>query len=439
MRRVLPPETSFERIAAQLSAAGWQRAHVSGLRPPLRPGEPELARFERDTRSLTYSFNPVIGLRILDGDLDTTLEGVAKVEVERWLASADPRAAARGCLSAAEMGLTALRTAVAEAASHLPDPLQPMGQAALRRLDPLPEGSRTAAFDVLPVTMRLQILRHMLRDDPAAAAAVIPGCWSDGPELAATAMIAAARLGLADQGLAVKRADLSGMAVNRRDREVFTALKKACLASLQGQSPGPEDLAKNRFWRLVLGQTDPADDTGLLIHALTTPLPEPAQTRPPPDGFCPDGFCTVPVVAHRLGHGLADGLPNPLHLWTPDAPLTLQIRPSAPVGVASISAELTAASHETGHPLRLPLVEEWEAALRGPDGRPYPWGVSPTPAGLAASPWGALWSGHPEWALHHGVPVLCGADPKGRVAYVEAPGPRSRAGVRGVIQTPESI
>ena len=428
MRRVLPPELTFSELSRLLAAQGWSRVASPGQRPPLRPGEPEQARFTRGDARLIYSFNPVIDLRVLDGPADAAPESIGAATVTDWLDSHDPRVLARGCLAAAELALTELRDRVAATARRLPEALQPMGQAALRRLDPLPGNRPAGIFDALPVPLRLQMLRHMLAADPAGAAAVIPGCWSSGPELAATAMIAAARLGLSDQYLAVKRADLAPLARDRTDREVFTALKKACLATLEGQRPTPEKNAKNRFWRMVLEPTGPHDDTGLILHALTVPLPDAPQTDPPPDGFA-----CVAQVPHWLGHARGDGLPNPLRHWTPEAPLRMQIEASQPVSLGAIHAELTGASHVTGQPLRLPRIEEWEAALRGPDGRRFPWGMAPQPAGLAVSPWGALWSGHAEWALQGAVPVLCGTDRTGRVSCIAAARHGAQAGVRGLI------
>ncbi|MFZ5961657.1 hypothetical protein ACOXXX_01785 [Thalassococcus sp. BH17M4-6] len=425
MRCVLPPELSFEALADLLTRDGWHRDPIPGLLPPLRANEPEQARFSRQNKALLYSFNPVIDLRILDGDIHSDLPRINTSDVTAWLADDDPLAQARGCLAAAELQLTHLRDAVAEAAADLPEPLHPMGQAALRRLTPLPKGRATGPFEVLTASIKRQVLRHAMADHPASVADLLPYCWADGPELAATAMIAAARLNAKDQGLAVKRSDLTPLARGRTEQEVFTALQRACLATLSGERPAGTDTPKNRFWRAVLRDTTPEDDVTLILHALTTPLPEVDLPEPP------EGFCTLPKIPHWLGHAAGKGLHNPLRRWTPDAPVTAML--SAGTSVRSDGIDTALAQVMPGRHLRLLTTDEWEALMRGPDGRPYPWGVDPALPSVPISPWGALWSGRPEWATRDGTLVLCGSDHGGRVSFLREAAHDSTAAIRGVI------
>jgi formylglycine-generating enzyme required for sulfatase activity len=94
-----------------------------------------------------------------------------------------------------------------------------------------------------------------------------------------------------------------------------------------------------------------------------------------------------PVVnAHVRRFAAATGHPVPR---TVDAePLT--DHPATGLSLADAEAFCGWASEEFGRPVRLPTSDEWEAAARGTDGRPYPWGETfdPERCACAESGWG---------------------------------------------------
>ena len=64
--------------------------------------------------------------------------------------------------------------------------------------------------------------------------------------------------------------------------------------------------------------------------------------------------------------------------------------PATGMSLADAEAFCAWAADELGQPVRLPTGDEWEAAARGSDGRPYPWGETfdPERCACAESGWG---------------------------------------------------
>lgn len=86
--------------------------------------------------------------------------------------------------------------------------------------------------------------------------------------------------------------------------------------------------------------------------------------------------------------------------------------PAAEVTFAGALGFCAWASGELGRRVRLPLGDEWEAAARGRDGRPWPWGETfdPERCNSVEAAWG--WTvpvrAHPEGAAAGGAEQLAG-------------------------------
>ena len=130
---VIDPGCSFDELCRRLAPQGWRVAAQASR--PLLPGEPEHASLEREGARLTYTFNPVCRLRVLeaqpapDPDSLSLLPLAGSEAVAAWLRASDERTLLRGVLAARVLGLApclprlqALRThpsrAVAQAATE---------------------------------------------------------------------------------------------------------------------------------------------------------------------------------------------------------------------------------------------------------------------------------------------------------------------------------
>ena len=441
-RAVLAPGQSYARIRDALAAAGWREEPSRGLRLPLRPGEPETAVFSSGEGLLSYSFNPALDLRQVEGDRlppDTVLPRVARAEVEGWMGSPHPETCLRGILAAEALGLNGLAKTASAAAEALPPEVRPLGRRAAARLAPPdPAAAGRAAFAALPTMLRRGVLRQMLADRPTAAAGILGEALSgNDPELATTAMIGAARIGRADLDPAVKRAILDLADLDRLARARLKAIRALTLETLSGARPDSADTPRNRFWRLLLGAPGDGADAAFLD----------ALTLPPPEIIAVEGLTTetlafhrVATVPHWIGHedppsGRAFDA-SPLHRWTPSAPFAASVTATEDaVPDTDIPARLAELAREVGRHLRLPTAAEWEAAMRGPGGWQRPWGLgSAPPADFVTGPWGlAPPTRGGEWATEAGRPVLMGCEPRGHLAGRQAPDLEARAHLRAVL------
>jgi hypothetical protein len=172
---VVAPERTFEALAADLRALGWQRDDTAPFTPPLVPGEPELAGFRRGEASLVYTFNPVVRLRVLSPRGITT-EDVLEIErglplatdadAARWVASEDERDILRGILAAPILGATELRPAIERRRAHPREAIRRAAEHALPQLERDHERPRLEAlvlFRVIAERAR-PVLEELARD-----------------------------------------------------------------------------------------------------------------------------------------------------------------------------------------------------------------------------------------------------------------------------------
>jgi len=123
----------------------------------------------------------------------------------------------------------------------------------------------------------------------------------------------------------------------------------------------------------------------------------------------------VGAGAHWVGHGGRSPFPNPLRAVTSPGFFIHAVPHRGADGApwrgaadapSALAARLTA---DTGLVHRLPTADELEMALRGPDGRLYPWGNN-LAAGARGqpSPWGATRATCGEWVRDGAATCVAG-------------------------------
>lgn len=297
---------------------------------------------------------------------------------------------------------------------------------------------RLAWFEHLPqAELRRQVLRWLMQDstvsDKSIDQTLRSALLDKDPEVRVTAVIAAARLGAKNAGHALRAAMIptsTSEGADPRDRFFYERLRQTTLhyLSLEAGSANAMNPGKQaQFRKAIHGELQVCDDPTLLMHALTTPLqlveaplqlPEGIELRDGRYFLKRSGLALrwVAPIPHWLGENAnpPSCIANPIRQARPkngffitEIPVTSvtvfwSSEPTEPPPdpdrkeasaflcaheVATHLCEVFSALEATT--LHLPSADQWEMAMRGPDGRRYSWGNCLRADGaLLASPWG---------------------------------------------------
>jgi hypothetical protein len=359
-RLVLAPGLRYDDVAQAL--ADWEGGSTDHL--PALGGEPISARWTRGADEITYSANAAIGLRVLEGTgLDRT--DLASMSTEEALRLSGSTVEEEALLGATALGL-------------LVDPVRvgAEGIAAHRAAHP----DRDPVFGLLGAAAdRRQVLRGFLADPPPTRTrqldVVRAALADDDWEVRWSAVIGAHDLGLSETALDVRRCPV-GRAPDRDQREVLEVLRDVVghrLAGGPSTTPGAAEIAA-----ILDGDDIDPGPPSLLVTALRRTALDEVEADVPAD------FVQVPVEPHWLG-----GNGTPVRRVTPGAPYAIAAAPVPDVPAEQVQQRLAELTAEMGRPCRLPTADELEMAVRGPDGRRFPWGNARESGWrLARSPWG---------------------------------------------------
>ncbi len=200
--RVVDPGCRFAELDARLAALGFRRTDDAPFTEDTIAGEPELAGWTRgDDERLTYTFNPVVSLRVLAAT-PSALAALARLPlvdvaaVERLLGEREPRRVLLGILAARVLAATSLRPAIAALRGHPERVVRQAAEAAWAAL--AGDGEAAARADSLALLRRLceqasPLLAELVGPDGARAAAQLHPRADDYARVFAAAIAEPAR------------------------------------------------------------------------------------------------------------------------------------------------------------------------------------------------------------------------------------------------------
>jgi hypothetical protein len=454
------PDRPYSALKGDLLRLGWQWANeVQAL--PLLPGEPEWVEYRHPSGGrLRYEFNPAIGLRTMEVEAPSeqlaalgSLPRLGPGDVEALLEGPSVEEILRGLFAARALRLMPLLPRVQALREHPDDLVQrtatdvagtlPVAAVregweqfqALRAKHP----DRSAFLAMLPVEDRRQVLRWLGRERKAPGepvlAALRTGLADEDAEVRVTAALVAARLGLVALAAEVERLALPAE-FGRAHAVAYEALAGDALAARP---------------RTRLDLPEPANDDDLLLHALLEPLPVvpaptalPRHLRTKHQRVCLARSTIELALVPSLPHWLGGGALGPLRATrarafaisvTPIDSRALRAVGCAVKGDDTLRLTLAEARDVArqlgvveGVAIGLPSAEEWEMALRGPDGRRYASGN--LGAEPALSPWGVAALPGIEWLADGSA-----RDPLARFGSI-APAPDERCAFRIALAFP---
>jgi hypothetical protein len=492
---IVDRQLPFAELAARLSADGWQRAADPTAPPPIIPGEPEIAEFERSDSRLHYHFEPATGMREL------RISGPRGDDELAWLASRLPcqgSERARELLHAedVESRLLGLQMVEALGARDL------LGEVAAMMSAADPTVSRQAAHTCMRLIAepavaalrslgqwkkehphksaifllagspnnKLQILRwlaHDRRQSNDYIEAVLRTALEDPDwEVRVTALMVAARLRAGSLVNDVARTRLpedTADGVNVDERHMLRTIQLCAIELLQGaEVPLPADSAPDtkaamraHLLRCLAGESVSYHEKAFLfMTSMTTPLPDevPAPASLPAgivrssEGYVLEArgleLCWVPPIDHWLGAELPRmQVANPIRRVR-SAGFFIAREVSKTPELCDYDAAVEycrGLGAVTGLKIKLPTADEWEMATRGPDGRRFPWGNNAgSDARFGASPWGLIGAvgraAQWTWPTRDSEVLVCGGEKQWVCAMRELASRDSLRAVRLVIE-----
>lgn len=293
---VLHHETKFAMIDKVLTSAGYQRGADTSVTAPIIPGEPELAHWNSESTDvfISYSFNPVVALRVLTlsgddagkakWDIQAQLHCLGRDELRELLQAERPEQVLRGLYAVAELKKIELlpivntlrinrnqrisRTA-AQTAEKLSLAIVAAGAEQLAA-----EQKRRPLHSVLfprlgDAGTRREILLWLLHDQDQANEDIIKvlrTALEDADwKVRVTAMLVAARLRVQEVWLDIRRMELPATGrsgLDRRWRSLLGAMRKAALAELSAQ-PRPVPVDERSRLTLHLRSIVAGEDDGI--------------------------------------------------------------------------------------------------------------------------------------------------------------------------------